>query len=86
MEAYLQAFINFEQNYWAKLLLVAKFAYNNTKNASTGYIFFKLNCGYYPHVSFKNNSKPCSQSKTADKLLTELQELMTVNRENFNHT
>ena len=44
MEAYLQAFVNFEQNNWARLLTMAEFAYNNAKNASTGYTPFELNC------------------------------------------
>ena len=35
IEAYLQAFVNYKQNDWAKLLPMAKFAYNNIKNAST---------------------------------------------------
>ena len=48
MEAYLRAFVNFEQNDWAKLLPMAEFAYNNAKNASTGFTPFKLNCGYHP--------------------------------------
>ncbi len=38
IEAYLQAFDNFEQNDWAKLLLMAEFAYNNVNNTSTGHI------------------------------------------------
>ena len=37
MEAYLWAFVNFEQNDWARLLPMAEFAYNNTNNASIGY-------------------------------------------------
>ena len=44
MEAYLQAFVNFEQNNWARLLLIAEFAYNNAKNASTSFTPFELNC------------------------------------------
>ena len=40
MEAYLRAFVNFEQNDWARLLPMAEFAYNNAKNASTGHTFF----------------------------------------------
>ena len=47
MEAYLQAFVNFEQNDWAKLLAMAEFAYNNAKNVSTGHMLFKLNYGYH---------------------------------------
>ena len=33
MEAYLWVFLNWEQNNWARLLLIAEFAYNNDKNA-----------------------------------------------------
>ena len=57
---------------------MVEFAYNNAKNASTGHRPFKLNCGYYLCVSFEENIGPCSQWKTADKLSTELRELMTV--------
>ena len=52
MEAYLRAFINFDQNDWTRLLLMAEFAYNNAKNASTGHTPFELNCGYYFQVSY----------------------------------
>ena len=72
MEAYLRAFVNFKQNDWAKILPIAEFAYNNAKNASTGHMPFKLNCGYHPCVSFEKNTNPCSRSKTADELLAEL--------------
>ena len=47
MEVYLQAFVNFKQNNWARLLPMAKFTYNNTKNVSTGHTPFELNYGYY---------------------------------------
>ena len=47
MKAYLQAFINFEQNNWARLLPIAEFAYNKIKNASTDHTPFELNCGYH---------------------------------------
>ena len=55
MEAYLWAFVNFEQNDWARLLLMAEFAYNNAKNASIGHIPFELNCGYHPWMSYKED-------------------------------
>ena len=72
MEAYLQAFVNFEQNDWAWLLLMAEFAYNIAKNASTGHTFFELNCGYHPCVSYKEDLDPRSKSKTAEELSFEL--------------
>ena len=52
------------------------FAYNNAKNASTGYMLFELNCGYHPRVSYKENLNSRSQSKTVEKLSSELQNLM----------
>ena len=48
MEAYLWAFVNFEQNDWARFLPIAMFAYNNAKNASTSHTPFELNYGYHP--------------------------------------
>ena len=85
MEAYLKAFVNFEQNDWARLLPMAEFAYNNAKNASTGHTPFELNCGYHPRISYKEKVDPRSQSKSADELLAELRELMIVCRENLYH-
>ena len=34
---------------------MAKFAYNNVKNASTGYTLFELNYGYHPRILYKEN-------------------------------
>ena len=64
---------------------MAGFAYNNTKNANTGYMLFKLICGYYPRMSYEEDVDSYSQSKSADKLSTELRELMIVFRENLFH-
>ena len=85
MEAYLRAFVNFEQNDWARLLPMAKFAYNNAKNASTGHTPFELNCGYHPRMSYEEEVDSRSKSKSADKLSAELRELMIVCRENLYH-
>ena len=80
MEAYLWAFVNFEQNDRARLLPMTEFAYNNAKNASIGFSLFELNCGYYPRVSYKKEKtlNSHSKSKTAEKLSSELRELMIV--------
>ena len=85
MEAYLQAFVNFEQNNWARPLPMVEFAYNNTKNASTGYMFLKLNCDYHYYVSFEEDTDPRSWSKTAKELSSKLRELMIVYWENLHH-
>ena len=85
MEAYLRAFVNFEQNNWARLLPMAEFAYNNAKNTSTGHTPFELNCGYHPRMSYEEDVDPRSQSKSADELSAELRELMIVCQENLHH-
>ena len=85
MEAYLRAFVNEEQNDWAHLLPMAEFAYNNSKNTSTGHTPFELNYGYHPRISYKEEVDPRSQSKSADKLSDKLRELMIVCCKNLHH-
>ena len=65
---------------------MAEFAYNNAKNANTGYTSFKLNCGYHPWIFYKEDLNLRSNSKSAEELSFELQELMTVCQQNFYHT
>ena len=68
MKAYLRAFVNFEQNDWARLFLIAEFIYNNTKKATTGHIFFEFNYGYYPRVSYEKNLDLCSKLRITEEL------------------
>ena len=65
---------------------MAEFAYNNSKNASTGHTPFELNCSYHPQMSYKEEVNPRSQFKSVDKLSEELRELMVVCCENLHHT
>ena len=60
IEAYLRVFVNFEQNNWARLLPMVKFAYNNTKNASIDYTPFELNFEYHPWVFYEEDLNPRS--------------------------
>ena len=85
MEAYLRAFVNIEQNDWARLLPIAEFAYNNAKNASTGFTSFELNCRYHPRVSYKKDLDPRSKSKTAEELSSKFQNLMAACQQNLHY-
>ena len=58
MEAYFWAFVYFEQDDWARLLSMAKFAYNNTNNASIGHTPFKLNCYFHSSASYEEDVNP----------------------------
>ena len=74
MEAYLRAFVNLEQNDWARLLLIVEFANINTKNTSTGHILFKLNYDYYFKIFFEEDIDLRSKSRSANKLAKKLKE------------
>ena len=64
---------------------MAEFAYNNSKNTSTGHTPFELNCGYHPRISYEEEVEPRSQSKSADELAKELRELIIVCCKNLHH-
>ena len=64
---------------------MAEFAYNNTKNAGTSHTPFKLNCGYYPKVSFEEDVDLCSRSCSANKRAKELRKLIEVCCQNLFH-
>lgn len=83
MKVYFWAFINFKQNNHVKLLQIAEFAYKNSKNTNINYTPIKLNCGFYSHVSHKENVNPKFKSKTTNKLAAKLRELIVICRENF---
>ena len=46
LEQYLRAYVNYQQDNWARLLLMAEYANNNAVNASTGLTPFKALMGY----------------------------------------
>ena len=57
---------------------MAEFAYNNAKNASTGYTPFELNCSFHPQVFFEDDVDLCSRPHSADELAKELRELIDI--------
>ena len=85
MKVYFCYFVNSEQNNWARLLSMAKFAYNNSKNASIGYTLFELNCGYHSWVFFKNKCNAYSRSCTANRLAIKLKKVIDIWRQNLLH-
>lgn len=56
------------------------------KNTSIGYISFELNCGFYFKASYKKDIDPCSQSRSINKLITKLKELIIIYKKNFQYT
>ena len=65
---------------------MVEFVDNNAKNASFGYTPFKLNCGYYLQILYKDNINSHFKSKLADKLSAKLRKLRIICRENLYYT
>ncbi len=65
---------------------MAKFAYSNAKNTSTGHTLFEFDYVYYPRVSFEEDVDPRLRSRSANALAEELRELMKVCCQNLLHT
>ena len=57
---------------------MAKFAYNNAKNANTGHTLFEFNYSYHPNILFEKDDDPCSRSQSADKLAEKLKKIIEV--------
>jgi len=51
LEQYLHVYCNYQQDNWCELLLLAKFAYNNTISATTSVSLFFTNKGYHPNIT-----------------------------------
>lgn len=85
MKMYIRAFINWEQNEKTRLQSIAEFAYNNTKNTSTGRTLFKLNCGFHLKILFKENIDPRFQFCLAKKLANKLRKLIKICCQNLLH-
>ena len=66
-------------------MLIAKFAYNNIKNASINHILFELNCSYHLQIFFKDNVDPCLKSHFANKLVKKLKKLIDICKQNLFH-
>jgi hypothetical protein len=69
VKSYLQAFINYQQNNWAKWLPTAEFQYNNKAHSATKNSPFFLNYGLHP---WKGNLSVETSNPSANKFTLEL--------------
>ena len=65
---------------------MAKFIYNNAKNASTGHTSFELNCGYHLCILYKKDLNFHFKLISVTELSAELRELIIDYYENRHHT
>jgi transposase InsO family protein len=72
LEQYLRAYTNYQQDDWVRLLPYAEFAYNNSRNATTGLTPFFALYGYNPDISICEG-RPKDDIPAASERLAELQ-------------
>ena len=58
--------------------MIIEFAYNNTKNIGTDYIFFELNYKYYSSIFYEEDFNSYSKLKNAKELFFKLWKLITI--------
>ena len=67
LETYLRTFVNYDQNDWMELLLLAEFAYNNSITQATKMTPFYANYGYNPRTLWPSTTEgknPASRAYT----------------------
>ena len=71
-EQYLRGYVNWEQTNWVDLLPLTEWAYNNSKNATTGYTPFFACYGFEPwpwqHVDLDMDSQSVGATEKAEQM------------------
>lgn len=65
--------------------MIAEFAYNNARNASTNYMLFELNCGFHSQVFYKEDLNSRSKLKAVNEIIIKLKELTIVYKKNLRY-
>lgn len=85
IEAYLWVFINYKEDNWAGLYLIAEFVHHNVKNTTIGYTPFQLQYGHYTLISYIKDINSQSKSKSVDKQAIKLTNIMTKYRKTLQY-
>src|SRR5258707_2060725 len=81
LEQYLRTYMNYQQDDWATLLLMAKFAYNNAMNAMTGVSPFFVNKGY--HLEFTADPQANTSLAKVQTFMADLECIQAELKENI---
>src|SRR5258706_322624 len=81
LEQYLWVYTNYQQDNWATLLPMAKFAYNNAMNATMGVSPFFVNKGY--HLEFTVDPQVETSSAEAQAFMVDLERVQAELKENI---
>src|SRR5258708_4917554 len=83
LEQYLWVYTNYQQDDWATLLPMAKFAYNNTMNMTTGVSPFFANKGY--DLEFTADLQVKTSLAKAQAFMADLECIQAESKENIPH-
>lgn len=64
---------------------MAKFIYNNDKNANISHLSFEINYRFYFRIFYKDDINPQWKSKVVEKLTIKLKQLTAVNKKYLQH-
>src|SRR5260370_27988593 len=81
MEQYPQVYTNYQQDDWAELLPLAKFAYNNATNTTMRVSPFFANKGYHPELTM--DLQVTTMSMEAERFVANLSGLQEELKENI---
>src|SRR5260221_8695782 len=81
LEQYLWGYMNYQQDNWVTLLLMAKFAYNNATNTTTGVSPFFANKGY--HLEITSDLQAKTSSAEAQTFMADLECIQAELKENI---
>ena len=81
LEQYLQVYMNYQQDDWAKPLPLTEFTYNNATNATMGVAPFFANKGYHPELTM--DLTVVTTSTEAEQFVANLSDLQDELKENI---
>ena len=83
LEEVLRAYVNYKQDNWDEYLSIAEFAYNNSKQMSTGYTPFELDNGQHPLTPMMLTTKPDTPVEATNEFLLHWQNMLKIAADNL---
>src|SRR5271169_5792359 len=79
----LRAYVTYKQDQWDEYLPAAEFAYNNSKQASTGFTPFELDCGQHPNTPITTTMETSNRVPAADDFINHWNAMMKIAKDSL---
>jgi len=83
LEEMLRIYATYKQDEWDEYLPAAEFAYNNSKQASTGFTPFELDNGQHPHTPITLAKKNTTNVAAASDFIEHWHNMMTIAKDHL---